>query len=51
MDPLARFVLVLGASLAYFALAILGWGSVSQFFSHPALVALAIATAVLVFVA
>ena len=51
MDPLARFVLVLGASLAYFALAILGWGSVSAFFSHPALVALAIATALLVIVA
>jgi protein-S-isoprenylcysteine O-methyltransferase Ste14 len=51
MDPLARFVLVVGTSLAYFALAILGWGSVSAFFSHPALVALAIATALLVIAA
>jgi len=51
MDPLARFVLVVGASLAYFALAMLGWGSVSAFFSHPALVALAIATALLVITA
>lgn len=48
MSPLARFVLVVGASLAYFALAILGWGGVAAFFSLPALVALAVVTAILV---
>lgn len=48
MSPLARFALVVGASLAYFALAILGWGGVAAFFSQPALVALAVVTAILV---
>jgi protein-S-isoprenylcysteine O-methyltransferase Ste14 len=51
MGPLARFALVVGSTAAYFALAILGWGGVAAFFSHPALVALAFATAVLVIVA
>lgn len=33
--------------LIHFALAILGWGSFAAFFAHPALIALAIATALL----
>jgi protein-S-isoprenylcysteine O-methyltransferase Ste14 len=37
--------------LAQFALAILGWGGFAAFFSHPALVALAIATVVMSVVA
>jgi protein-S-isoprenylcysteine O-methyltransferase Ste14 len=39
---MAVMAIVLG--VAQFGLAILGWGSFSAFFSHPALVALAIAT-------
>jgi protein-S-isoprenylcysteine O-methyltransferase Ste14 len=33
----------IGATLAYLGLAILGWGGFTAFFSHPALIALAIA--------
>jgi protein-S-isoprenylcysteine O-methyltransferase Ste14 len=51
MNPLARLALVVGSTAAYFALAILGWGGMAAFFSHPALVALAVATAVLVITA
>jgi protein-S-isoprenylcysteine O-methyltransferase Ste14 len=51
MGPIARIVLVIGGTAAYFVLAILGWGGVAAFFSHPALVALAVATAILVAVA
>ncbi len=35
------------ATLAYLGLAILGWGGFAAFFSHPALIALAVATFVL----
>jgi hypothetical protein len=35
------------ATLAYFGLAVLGWGGFAAFFSHPALIALAIALFVL----
>lgn len=48
MAPIARMALVIGGSAAYFALAILGWGGVAAFFSRPALLALAVATGVLV---
>jgi protein-S-isoprenylcysteine O-methyltransferase Ste14 len=51
MRPAARITLVIGSAAAYFALAILGWGGLSAFFSHPALVALAVATGALVLVA
>ena len=51
MGLVARFVLVVSSSAIYFALAILGWGGFAAFFAHPALVALAVATGVLVIVA
>jgi len=44
------FIAIVG-SLAYFGLAILGWGSFAAFFSHPALIALAIVGLVLTGVA
>jgi protein-S-isoprenylcysteine O-methyltransferase Ste14 len=51
MKPIARMALVMGSTAVYFGLAILAWGGVAAFFSHPALVALAVATGVLVIVA
>jgi protein-S-isoprenylcysteine O-methyltransferase Ste14 len=39
--PRIAFIAVVG-TLAYLGLAILGWGSFAAFFSHPALIALAI---------
>ena len=36
MTLTARIALVLVATLGYLGLAILGWGSVAAFFSHPA---------------
>ena len=47
MPIVSRMILVLVGSAAYFGLAILGWGGFAAFFSHPALVALAVATAAL----
>ena len=47
MALIPRMALVLGGTAAYLALAILGWGGLAAFFSHPPLVALAVATAVL----
>ncbi|HEX2664092.1 MAG TPA: isoprenylcysteine carboxylmethyltransferase family protein [Candidatus Acidoferrum sp.] len=49
--PIARVALVIGGTAVYFGLAILGWGGVAAFFSHPALVALAAATGAMVVVA
>ncbi len=46
--PIARVTFILLASAAYFSLAILGWGGFAAFFAHPALVALALATAAMV---
>jgi protein-S-isoprenylcysteine O-methyltransferase Ste14 len=43
---LTRVTMVV-AALAYFGLAVLGWGGFAAFFSHPALIALAIALFVL----
>jgi protein-S-isoprenylcysteine O-methyltransferase Ste14 len=51
MHPIARIAIVFGLTALYFYLAILGWGGFTPFFSHPPLVALAFATAVLVIVA
>lgn len=51
MGPIARVALVIGGTAVYFGLAILGWGGVAAFFAHPALVALAAATAAMVVVA
>lgn len=47
MRPIARIALVIGSTAVYFGLAILGWGGVAAFFSHPALVALAAASGLL----
>jgi len=44
MSPAARFSLTIVGSAAYLGLAVLGWGGPVAFFSHPALVALALAT-------
>lgn len=51
MGPVARIAFVIGGTAAYFALAILGWGGLAAFFSHLSLIALAVATAILVAVA
>jgi protein-S-isoprenylcysteine O-methyltransferase Ste14 len=48
---MTRMALVFGSAGVYLALAILGWGGVGAFFSHPGLTALAVATGVLVIVA
>jgi protein-S-isoprenylcysteine O-methyltransferase Ste14 len=47
MPLFPRTALVLGATAAYLALAVLGWGELAAFFSDPARVALAVALAVL----
>src|SRR5262249_5142097 len=39
--PKAAFIAIV-AGLAYFGLAILGWGGFAAFFSHPALIALTV---------
>lgn len=51
MGPITRVALVIGGTAVYFGLAILGWGGVAAFFSHPALVALAAATGAMAVVA
>jgi protein-S-isoprenylcysteine O-methyltransferase Ste14 len=48
MKALARLLFLLVGTGVYFALAILGWGGAAAFFSHPALVALGVACAVMV---
>jgi protein-S-isoprenylcysteine O-methyltransferase Ste14 len=45
--PTVRLVLVVVGSAAYLGLAVLGWGGLAAFFSHPALIALAVAVFVL----
>ena len=42
-----RATLIMAATAAYFGLAVLGWGGPAAFFSHPALIALAVATFVM----
>ena len=44
--PRLAFITII-ATLAYLGLAILGWGGFEAFFSHPALIALAIVVLVL----
>jgi protein-S-isoprenylcysteine O-methyltransferase Ste14 len=43
-------MLVVAGSVAYFGLAVLGWGGLADFFSHPPLIALAVVTFGLAFV-
>jgi protein-S-isoprenylcysteine O-methyltransferase Ste14 len=43
----ASLTFIVASTAAYFGLAVLGWGGIAPFFSHPALVALALAVAVL----
>jgi protein-S-isoprenylcysteine O-methyltransferase Ste14 len=45
--PTVRWVLVVVGTAAYLGLAVLGWGGLAAFFSHPALIALAVAVFVL----
>jgi protein-S-isoprenylcysteine O-methyltransferase Ste14 len=47
MKPAVRLTFIVVGTAAYFGLAVLGWGGFAAFFSHPALVALAVATAIL----
>jgi protein-S-isoprenylcysteine O-methyltransferase Ste14 len=47
MSRLKTAVFSIGAVLAYLGLAVLGWGGFAGFFSHPALIALVIATLVM----
>ena len=51
MHPAARIAIVFGLTALYFYLAILAWGGFTPFFSHPPLIALALATVLLVIVA
>jgi protein-S-isoprenylcysteine O-methyltransferase Ste14 len=41
---IVRVTFIMAATAASFALAVLGWGGPAAFFSHPALIALAVAT-------
>jgi protein-S-isoprenylcysteine O-methyltransferase Ste14 len=41
---IVRVTFIMAATAAYFGLAVLGWGGPAAFFSHPALIALAVAT-------
>jgi protein-S-isoprenylcysteine O-methyltransferase Ste14 len=50
MKLIARLLLVLVSTAAYFSLAVLGWRGFAPFFSHPALIGLAVVTAVLAIV-
>jgi protein-S-isoprenylcysteine O-methyltransferase Ste14 len=47
MSILARLALIVVGTAAYLALAVLGWGGLAAFFSHPALIALAVAVFVM----
>ena len=42
-----KFALILIGTAAYFALAVIGWGGLAAFFSHPARAALAVVTVAL----
>jgi protein-S-isoprenylcysteine O-methyltransferase Ste14 len=44
---IVRATFIMAATTAYFGLAVLGWGGRAAFFSHPALIALAVAVFVL----
>jgi protein-S-isoprenylcysteine O-methyltransferase Ste14 len=45
--PTVRLTLIVVGTAAYLGLAVLGWGGLAAFFSHPALIALAVALAVM----
>jgi protein-S-isoprenylcysteine O-methyltransferase Ste14 len=47
MSILSRLALILAGTAAYLVLAVLGWGGPGAFFSHPALIALAVAVFVM----
>ena len=47
MSILARLALIIVGTAAYFSLAVLGWGGPAAFFSHRALIALAVAVFVM----
>jgi protein-S-isoprenylcysteine O-methyltransferase Ste14 len=47
MSILARLALIVVGTAVYLALAVLGWGGLAAFFSHPALIALAVAVFVM----
>jgi protein-S-isoprenylcysteine O-methyltransferase Ste14 len=47
MSTLGRLALIVVGTTAYFSLAVLGWGGPAAFFSHPALIALAVAVFVM----
>lgn len=51
MRPAARVAFVILPTIAYLALAVVGWDGIPRFFSHPALTALAIAVLVMACVA
>ena len=42
MRPTVRFTLIFASVAAYYGVAVLGWGGLAAFFSHPALIALAV---------
>jgi protein-S-isoprenylcysteine O-methyltransferase Ste14 len=44
---IVRVTFIMAATAAFFGLAVLGWGGPAAFFSHPALIALAVATFVI----
>jgi protein-S-isoprenylcysteine O-methyltransferase Ste14 len=43
VGSIVRVTFIMAATAAYFGLAVLGWGGPAAFFSHPALIALAVA--------
>jgi protein-S-isoprenylcysteine O-methyltransferase Ste14 len=47
VKPIVRVMLIVVSTAVYFGLAVLGWGELAAFFSHPALVALTVACSVL----
>jgi hypothetical protein len=51
MTVISRVALTLIGTLACLGLAVLGWGGLAAFFSHPALIALAVTTMLLSVVA
>jgi len=45
--PTVRLILVIVGAAVYLGLAVLGWGGIAAFFSHPALIAIAVSLFVL----
>ena len=43
VKSILRWTLIVVGTAAYLGLAVFGWGGLAAFFSHPALIALAIA--------